>query len=36
MGITVFLLAVVLTIWSGVDYSYHFWSLIMGKKTEKQ
>ncbi len=36
MGITVFLLAVVLTVWSGVDYSYHFWSLIMGKKAEKQ
>ncbi len=31
IGITVFLLAVFLTIWSGVDYTRHFWLLILGK-----
>jgi len=36
LGITVFLLAVILTIWSGVDYTYHFWPLIIGKSPEKK
>jgi len=36
LGITLFMLAVLMTIWSGVDYTYHFWPLIIGKQPQKK
>jgi CDP-diacylglycerol--glycerol-3-phosphate 3-phosphatidyltransferase len=36
LGITLFMLAVLMTIWSGVDYTYRFWPLIIGKQPQKK
>jgi len=36
LGITLFMLAVLMTIWSGVDYTYRFWPLIIDKQPQKK